>query len=314
MKVMVTGAAGFIGFHTSKRLLDLGYEVCGLDSYNDYYDPDLKRARARELPFRVESIDLRDDHAVDYFFEKHKPDAVIHLAAYAGVRTSLEFPQLYMDNNINGTQNLINSCEKYGTDIALYASTSSVMSGQPVPFKETNPGPAKHPYAMTKIANESQFNYSKINTTIGLRFFTVYGPWGRPDMALFDFTNKIVKGEPIDIYNHGKMTRDFTYVDDIVEGIIILLSECINNTVLPQKDVYNIGYGERVKLVDFVDHIEENLGRKAIRNYTEMHPADAVDTWSDTTKLRALGYNPTTSIGDGVAEFVSWYKNYYGVN
>lgn len=314
MKVCVTGAAGFIGMHTCKALIETGYEVCGFDSYNDYYDPSLKRARANELPFEVEDVDLRDRQEVNEFFNEHKPDAVIHLAAYAGVRTSLAFPRLYMDNNITGTQNLIDACEHVDCDIALYASTSSVMSGQPVPFKETNPGPAKHPYAMTKIANESQFAYSKIPTTIGLRFFTVYGPWGRPDMALFDFCNKIVNDEVIDIYNHGNMTRDFTYVDDIVNGVLILLRECINNSVPLQKDVYNIGYGEQVQLIDFVNEIEKNLGREAKRNYCDMHPADAKDTWSDTTKLQALGYKPTTSVSDGVASFVSWYKSYYGVN
>jgi len=313
MKVLVTGAAGFIGFHTCKALLEQGYEVCGFDSYNDYYDPALKRARANELPFEVETVDLKNPQEVNNFFIDHKPDAVIHLAAYAGVRSSLQNPTQYINNNIIGTQNLINACERDNVQIALYASTSSTMSGQPIPFKETNPGPSKHPYAMTKVANESQFSYSKIPTTIGLRFFTVYGPWGRPDMALFDFANKIVKGETIDIYNHGKMTRDFTYVDDIVNGIMILLKACINNNVLPQKDVYNIGYGERVQLLDFVDHIEKNLGIKAIRNYTEMHPADAVDTWSDTSKLKALGYKPTTSVAEGVANFISWYKEYYGV-
>jgi len=239
---------------------------------------------------------------------------VIHLAAYAGVRTSLQFPRVYMDNNITGTQNLIDAMEAAGVENALYASTSSVMSGQPIPFTETNPGPAKHPYAMTKIANESQFNYSKIAKTIGLRFFTVYGPWGRPDMALFDFTNKIVKGEPIDVYNHGNMTRDFTYVDDIVEGISILLKECINNDVLSLNEIYNIGYGDRVPLIHFIEQIELNLGRDATKNYMEMHPADAVDTWSDTSKLQALGYKPKTPIEDGVREFISWYKSYYGVN
>ena len=312
MKVCITGAAGFIGYHMYNRLLDEGFEVCGLDSFNDYYDPALKHARAELI--KVEKIDLTNDVQTNEFFARHKPQAVIHLAAYAGVRNSLENPELYINHNIGGTQNLINACEKYGVEIALYASTSSVMSGQPVPFKETNPGPAKHPYAMTKIANESQFNYCKIPKTVGLRFFTVYGPWGRPDMALFDFTNKIVKGETIDIYNHGNMTRDFTYVDDIVEGMLIVLNSHINNPVLPARDVYNIGYGEQVPLIDFVNHIEDNLGRKAIRNYCDMHPADAKDTWSDTTKLKSLGYKPTTSVADGVAKFIDWYKHYYGVN
>ena len=314
MKICVTGAAGFIGMHTCKALEKAGYEVCGLDSYNDYYDPALKRARANELSFEVENVDLCNRQEVNEFFNKHQPDAVIHLAAYAGVRTSLLYPRLYMDNNITGTQNLIDACEHVDCNIALYASTSSVMSGQPIPFKETNPGPAKHPYAMTKIANESQFNYSQIAKTIGLRFFTVYGPWGRPDMALFTFADKIVKGEAIDVYNHGNMTRDFTYVDDIVDGILILLQECINNDVLSQNEIYNIGYGDRVPLIHFIEQIELNLGRDAKKNYMEMHPADAVDTWSDTSKLQALGYNPQTPIEDGVREFVSWYKRYYGVN
>lgn len=314
MKIMVTGAAGFIGFHTVNRLAREGYEVCGIDSYNDYYDPHLKMARNRHLPIDVPVVNLTHKESLDKFFAREKPNAVIHLAAYAGVRKSLEQPRIYIDNNINGTQNLIECCEKYDVNHVVYASTSSVMSGQPVPFKETNPGPAKHPYAMTKIANESQFNYSNITHTAGLRFFTVYGPWGRPDMALFDFTNKIVKGEPINIYNHGKMTRDFTYIDDIVEGILITLKECINSSVLSQNEIYNIGYGQQVKLLDFVDHIEKNLGRKAIRNYMDMHPADAKDTWSDTSKLQALGYKPTTPIEEGVEKFVSWYKRYYGVN
>ena len=314
MKVMVTGAAGFIGFHVVNKLVDEGYDVCGIDSYNAYYDPNLKVERNKRLPIEVDVVDLKDKEELKIHMAREKPDAIIHLAAYAGVRSSLEFPHVYIDNNIYGTQNLIDVAEELGIENALYASTSSVMSGQPIPFTETNPGPAKHPYAMTKIANESQFNYSKIAKTIGLRFFTVYGPWGRPDMALFTFTDKIIKGEPIDVYNHGNMTRDFTYVDDIVSGIMILLKECINSDVQILNDVYNIGYGDRVPLIHFIEQIENNLGREAKKNYMEMHPADAVDTWSDTSKLRALGYKPTTPIEDGVYEFIQWYKHYYGVN
>lgn len=310
MKVMVTGAAGFIGFHVVKKLIADGHEVCGLDSYNDYYDPDLKSARNKELPIKVRDINLCDPIYLEMFFQSERPDAVIHLAAYAGVRSSLEDPRLYIDNNIIGTQNLIDMCERYGCNKAVYASTSSVMSGEPIPFRETNPGQAKHPYAMTKIANESQFAYSAIKATTGLRFFTVYGPWGRPDMALFDFTKKIVKGEPITIYNHGNMTRDFTYVDDIVNGIIIALSNMEDG----QNEIYNIGYGENIQLMDFVREIEKNLDRKAEYNFQPMHPADAVDTWSDTSKLQALGYKPTTSVQEGVAKFVEWYKTYYKVN
>ena len=317
MKICVTGAAGFIGMHLSERLIKDGYEVCGFDNFNDYYDVDLKEDRSDrlfQLGVEIEDQDLLHKESLNYFFERHQPDAVIHLAAYAGLRYSVEHPQVYIDNNITGTQNLIEVAEASGVSHALYASTSSVNTGHPVPWTEVNPGPALHPYAMSKIANESQFNYSNIQNTIGLRFFTVYGPWGRPDMALYGFTKNVVDGNTIDLYNHGNMTRDFTYVVDIVEGITILLSRCINNGELPLNEIYNIGRGEQVKLTEFVDHIEKNLDRKAHINYCDMHPADAKDTWADTTKLQALGYNPKTSVADGVREFITWYKNYYGVN
>ena len=309
MKVMVTGAAGFIGYHVAKRLHSLGHEVIGIDSFNDYYDPGLKNDRADDLPIDVINCDLCNEWQLDTWFSQHTPDAVVHLAAYAGVRSSLENPQLYINNNITGTQNLIHQCERTKVKKVVYASTSSVNTG-PVPFKEDNPGPAKHPYAMTKIANESQFNYSRIPQTVGLRFFTVYGPWGRPDMALFKFTDKIVRGEKISVYNNGDMTRDFTYIDDIVNGIIIaLLSDKPG-----RNEIYNIGYGEQVQLMDFVREIEKNLGREAKIRHRPMHPADNKDTWSDTSKLQALGYKPTVQMREGVARFIEWYKNYYRIN
>ena len=245
---------------------------------------------------------------VDFMYTEN-PDAVIHLAAYAGVRTSLEQPQMYMMNNIKGTHHLIEACEMLDIHKVLYASTSSVNTG-PIPFKEDPPGQAKHPYAMTKIANESMFNYARIQSTTGLRFFTVYGPWGRPDMALYKFVDNIIHGTEIEVYNDGNMSRDFTYIDDIVDGVIIALESMEHG----KNEIYNIGYGERVQLMDFVQEIEKNLDREAIIRYSPMHPADNQDTWSDTTKLQALGYKPKVSMQEGVANFVEWYKTYHKVN
>ena len=315
MKVMVTGAAGFIGMHTCIGLINKGYEVCGIDNYNEYYNPNLKWDRVTQINkagnpvSNIHNIDLLDrDKMVDFMYAEN-PDAVIHLAAYAGVRTSLEQPQMYMMNNIKGTHHLIEACEMLGIHKVLYASTSSVNTG-PIPFKEDPPGQAKHPYAMTKIANESMFNYARIPSTTGLRFFTVYGPWGRPDMALYKFVDNIVHGTEIEVYNDGNMSRDFTYIDDIVDGVIIALESMEHG----KNEIYNIGYGERVQLMDFVQEIEKNLEREAIIRYSPMHPADNQDTWSDTTKLQALGYKPKVSMEEGVANFVEWYKTYHKVN
>ena len=318
MKIMVTGAAGFIGMHTCIALINKGYEVCGIDNYNEYYNPNLKWDRATQINSvhiagrqraAIHNIDLLDrDKMVDFMYTEN-PDAVIHLAAYAGVRTSLEQPQMYMMNNIKGTHHLIEACEMLGIHKVLYASTSSVNTG-PIPFKEDPPGQAKHPYAMTKIANESMFNYARIQSTTGLRFFTVYGPWGRPDMALYKFVDNIIHGTEIEVYNDGNMSRDFTYIDDIVDGVIIALESMEHG----KNEIYNIGYGERVQLMDFVQEIEKNLDREAIIRYSPMHPADNQDTWSDTTKLQALGYKPKVSMQEGVANFVEWYKTYHKVN
>ena len=204
---------------------------------------------------------------------------------------------------------LIEACEMLLIDKVVYASTSSVNTG-PIPFKEDPPGQAKHPYAMTKIANESMFNYARIASTTGLRFFTVYGPWGRPDMALYKFVDNIINETEIEVYNDGNMSRDFTYIDDIVDGVIIALESMEHG----KNEIYNIGYGERVQLMDFVREIEKNLDREANIRYSPMHPADNQDTWSDTTKLQALGYKPKVSMQEGVANFVEWYKTYHKVN
>ena len=316
-KICITGGAGFIAFHLASKLINQGHNVIAFDNFNNYYDPTLKRDRAdilfKDFGIDVREVDLCNRKKLIDFMRDHKPDVVVHLAGYAGVRHSLDCPDDYIQNNIVGTHNLISACNIACVDKVIYASTSCVMAGNTLPWNEDEKlGVAKNPYGYSKATNEAQMISSKINSTIGLRFFTVYGPWGRPDMALFDFTNNIVKGNPIELYNFGDMIRDFTYVEDIVEGINvvidrIILSEDIN-------EIYNIGYGDQVQLVDFVDHIEKNLDRKAIRELVPMHLADTQSTWSDTTKLRNLGWKPKTPIEEGVANFVNWYKDYYNVN
>ena len=316
MKYYITGINGFIGFTLAKKLSELGHEVTGIDNMNHYYDVSLKIARNRIL---VKEHGIRSNYGsilsngdLNHTLSKEKPDIVIHLAAYAGIRNSLENPNQYINNNVTGTQNLINACEKYGIENVLYASTSSVMADNKIwPWNEQERlGEMLSPYAYTKQSNEHQFKISKIKNTMGLRFFTVYGPWGRPDMALFTFANKIVAGEPIDVYNYGNMKRDFTYVDDIVQGIFGLLEQ------IPKGDeIFNIGYGKQVGLMEFITEIEKNLGRIAEKNMLPMHPADSKETWSDTSKLYNLtGYNPKTSVADGVKEFIDWYKSYYKIN
>lgn len=317
-KIAITGGAGFIAYHLTKNLLDAGHEVCSFDNFNNYYDVDLKRTRQANLKMMgadVEMIDLKDKEGVLSFIKCHKPDAVIHLGAYAGVRHSLKDPSLYINNNIVGTQNLIDACEEVGVESVVYASTSCTMAGNQLPWNEDDKtGYQLNPYGYSKSTNECQFMSSGLTNAIGLRFFTVYGPWGRPDMALFDFTKKIIAGDPITLFNNGDMVRDFTYVDDIVSGINIIVTHCLENTIPKQKDVYNIGYGDKVPLMEFVDHIEANLDRTAIKEFAPIHPADTQTTWSDTTKLQALGYKPTTPISVGVEKFVTWYKGYYNVN
>ena len=315
-KILITGGAGFIAYHLAQKLQAEGHRVCGFDNYNDYYDVDLKYARARSLATRgIEVIkgDLVNLVDVDFAVTTFAPEIVIHLGAYAGVRHSLDHPRLYLENNINGTHNLIEVCEKRGMNKIIYASTSCVMAGNELPWNESDKcGYQLNAYGYSKATNEAQFMASKIPVTIGLRFFTVYGPWGRPDMALFTFTKSIINGTSIKLFNYGDMIRDFTYVDDIVQGVNIVINRAINTTQ-NLKEVYNIGYGEQVQLLDFVSEIEKNVGKEAIRELVEKHPADTQATWSDTTKLQALGYKPTTSVKVGVAKFVEWYKSYYNI-
>ena len=316
MKYYITGINGFIGFTLAKKLAELGHEVTGIDNMNHYYDVSLKIARNRilvkEHGIRSNYGSLLSNGDLNHTLSKEKPDVVIHLAAYAGIRNSIENPNQYINNNVTGTQNLINACEKYGIENVLYASTSSVMADNKIwPWNEQERlGEMLSPYAYTKQSNEHQFKISKIKNTMGLRFFTVYGPWGRPDMALFTFANKIVAGEPIDVYNYGNMKRDFTYVDDIVHRIFGLLDQ------IPEGDeIFNPCYGNQVGLMEFITEIEKNLGRTAEKNKLPMHPADSKETWSDTSKLYNLtGYNPKTSVVDGVKEFIDWYKSYYKIN
>jgi UDP-glucuronate 4-epimerase len=311
VKILITGAAGFIGFHTAKRFAELGHKVIGFDNFNEYYDPELKYKRSiilfEEHDVMVHNQDIKDESVVEAIV-KTKPDFCIHLAAMAGVRYSMEHADEYITNNCLGSLNVIRGLEKSGCKGVVYASTSCVMHGNPLPWGEAEYlYPQINPYGYTKYINESQFHISKIPHAHGMRFFTVYGPWGRPDMALFDFTKNIIAGNPITLFNHGDMKRDFTYVDDIVHGI-----ECVfTNAYNSEREMYNIGRGEQVELKRFVKAIESSLGRKAIIEYGPKHPADAVETWSDTRKLQRIGYSPKTSIEEGVDNFVKWYRSHY---
>lgn len=308
MKIAITGIAGMIGFHLAQRLQLLGHNVFGVDNFNSlYYDASLKRDRAKIL--KNKDIDVIDD---DFSNINYKgSDFIIHLAGHAGVRISMDHPLEYIKNNVTHTQLMIESLEKLETPIpVIYASTSCVQHGQPLPWKESdNPEHQNNFYGMSKRMNECQFILSKLPTAVGLRFFTAYGPWGRPDMALFIFTKGILDNKPIPVFNNGEMLRDFTYVEDVCQGIECAMNHAL--TVDSTKEIYNLGYGKQVHLMDFIKYISQELGKEPILNYLPKHPADVQATWSDTTKLQALGYKPTTPIEIGVKNFINWYKNYY---
>jgi UDP-glucuronate 4-epimerase len=333
MRVLVTGAAGFIGSHLSQRLLARGDEVLGYDNLNAYYDPRLKQARLdRLLPldgFRFVQASLEDRAALEAAFDEFKPQRVVNLAAQAGVRYSLENPQAYVDSNIVGFLNILEACRHRGIEHLVYASSSSVYgANKKLPFAVEDS--VDHPvsmYAATKKANELMAHtYSHLFNlpTTGLRFFTVYGPWGRPDMALFLFTRKILAGEPIDVFNHGQHTRDFTYVDDIVEGVIRTLDRVPGpdptydpldptpaSSSAPYR-VYNIGNHQPVQLLRYIEVLEECLGRKAERNLLPLQAGDVPDTYADVSALqRDTDYSPSTSIETGVRRFVDWYRDFY---
>ena len=337
---LVTGAAGFIGFHLALRLLREGERVVGFDSVNDYYDVNLKRSRLAELEkvarsslgeFRLIEADLADRSAIDQAFAQHRFDRVVHLAAQAGVRYSLTHPRSYVQSNLVGFINILEACRHQQVPHLTYASSSSVYgANRTLPFSVDHN--VDHPlslYAATKKANELMaHSYSHLYQlpTTGLRFFTVYGPWGRPDMALFIFTKAILEGKPIDVFNHGQMRRDFTYIDDIVEGVY-RTSEAIATpdpkwsgehpnpaTSAAPYRIYNIGNSQPVSLDHFISVIERKLDRRAIRNDLPMQPGDVAATYADIEALeQAVGFRPSTPIEVGIGRFVDWYRDYYRV-
>ena len=334
VKILVTGAAGFIGFHTARRLLARGDEVVGLDNLNEYYDVSLKKARLalleKEPGFRFVKIDLADEKAMAELFAREKFRRVVHLGAQAGVRYSLEDPHAYVRSNVTGTLNVLEGCRHNGVEHLVYASTSSVYGANTkMPFSVHEI--ADHPlslYAATKRDNELMaHNYSALFgiPTTGLRFFTVYGPWGRPDMALFLFTRNILEGRPIDVFNYGHHKRDFTYIDDIVEGVV----RATDRIAQPNPDwngdapdpasskapfrIYNIGNNRPVELMRYIEVIEECLGRKAEKNMLPMQLGDVPETFADIDDLVSdVGYRPATPIEVGVRRFVDWFCEYYG--
>ena len=333
MKILLTGAAGFIGFHTARKLLERGDEVVGLDNLNDYYDPNLKRARLAMLEkhakFRFVKMDLADKGGMKALFAREKFPRVIHLAAQAGVRYSLENPQAYIDSNVTGTLNVLEGCRHNQAEHLVFASTSSVYGlNTNMPF--TPHRGVDHPlslYASTKRANELMaHNYAalfKLPVT-GLRFFTVYGPWGRPDMALFLFTKNILEGKPIDVFNHGNHKRDFTFVEDIAEGVVRACDRVATSNPQwsgEQPDpatssapfrIYNIGNNAPVELSRYIATLEDCLGRKAVKNLLPLQAGDVPDTFADVEDLvRDVGYRPATPVEEGVRRFVDWYLEYY---
>ena len=338
MRVLVTGAAGFIGSFTTQRLLDRGDRVVGLDNLNDYYDPTLKQARLDRIMDRPDAdrftfvkANLEDRDAMERLFADHRFDRVVHLAAQAGVRYSLENPHAYINANIVGFTNILEGCRHNEIEHLVFASTSSAFgSDTAMPFSEHRGG--DHPitlYAATKRANElmahSYASLFNIPCT-GLRFFTVYGPWGRPDMALFKFAKAMLEGRPIDVFNFGKHRRDFTYVEDIVQGVVRVLDAPAKadpafdtNTPDPAVSnapwrIYNIGNGKPVELMHYIEVLEQKLGIKAEKNLLPMQPGDIEATWADSGDLsRDLGYQPDTSVEEGVGAFVDWYRDYYSV-
>ena len=335
LRILITGAAGFIGFHLSKKLLDKSYNVIGIDNLNDYYDPSLKQSRLDILcqysNFNFKKVNIHDKSQVDEVFENFQPTHVINLAAQAGVRYSIENPYAYVDSNLVGFINILEACRNYPIEHLIYASSSSVYGGnKTVPFSTGHN--VDHPvslYAATKKSNELMAHtYSHLYgiPTTGLRFFTVYGPYGRPDMAYFSFTKNILLGKPIKVFNHGKMERDFTYIDDIIAGIVKLIhkrptanadwDERINDvsTSFAPYKIYNIGNNNPVQLMRFINALECALGRKAIKIYMDMQPGDVVKTYADVSDLEHdISFKPSTEIEDGMKKFVDWYLKYYEI-
>ena len=333
MTILVTGAAGFIGFHTARALLERGDEVVGFDNINDYYDVALKEARLAELApyerFTFVRGDLADKPSVDGLFAKHRPERVVHLAAQAGVRHSLTHPEEYVASNLVGFANILEACRHGGVEHLVYASSSSVYGANTrTPFSVHDN--VDHPlslYAASKKSNELMAHvYAHLYRipVTGLRFFTVYGPWGRPDMALFTFVKRILAGEPIDVFNQGHHARDFTYIDDIVEAVVRVTDRIPGpntdwtgempdpSTSSAPYRLYNIGNSQPVQLMDFIAAVEKALGREAEKNFLPMQPGDVLETYADVTDLATdVAFSPSTPIKEGVQRFVDWYRAYY---
>jgi UDP-glucuronate 4-epimerase len=335
MKLLITGMAGFIGHAVAKRFSGEGHEILGIDNLNDYYEVSLKRARLEDLAghddVRFVELDLADQQGMATLFAEHRFDRVIHLAAQAGVRYSLENPHVYATSNLMGFMNVLEGCRRHDVKHLVYASSSSIYGlNDRMPFATSDS--VDHPvslYAATKKANELMAHtYSHLYglPTTGLRFFTAYGPWGRPDMAMFKFTRAILEGTPIQVYNHGDMSRDFTYIDDIVEGVarVLAVVPAPNPQWTPSHGapdsssapyaLYNIGHGSPVGLMDFIRAVEAATGKQAICDYQPMQPGDVPRTWADTEALfAATGYRPRVKVEEGARRFVGWYREYYGV-
>ena len=333
MKTIITGTAGFIGYSLSIKLLERGDSVIGIDNHNDYYDPKLKDARLQKLKkydnYLHNKIDITDQSGLDKIFKVHHPHKVINLAAQAGVRYSMENPLAYINSNILGFANILESCRNYNIKHLVYASTSSVYGANTkMPFSEHDN--TNHPlsvYAASKKSNELMaHSYSHLYTlpTTGLRFFTVYGPWGRPDMALFKFTKNILEDRPIDVFNNGNHTRDFTYIDDIVNGVIKVSDKPANKNIEWKSDqpdsatseapwrIYNIGNNKPIHLMDYIEALEKILNKKAKINFLPLQPGDVPDTYASVDNLiKQFNYKPSTSVIDGVSKFVRWYREYY---
>jgi UDP-glucuronate 4-epimerase len=330
---IVTGSAGFIGFALAKKLLERGENIIGIDNHNHYYDPNIKESRLKILEkfknYQHYKIDLSDQSSLEAVFKNNKVQKVINLAAQAGVRYSMENPLAYINSNIVGFAHILENCRRYNVEHLVYASTSSVYGANTkMPFSEHES--ANHPlsvYAASKKSNELMahtYSYLYQLPTTGLRFFTVYGPWGRPDMALFKFTKSIIENKAIDVFNYGKHTRDFTYIDDIVDGIV----KTLDNTATGNMDwnsfnpdpasskspwrIYNIGNNKPIKLMDYIDALEKNLGKKANINFLPLQLGDVADTYANIDNLdKQFNYKPSTSVIEGISNFVKWYKNYF---
>ena len=335
MKTIVTGSVGFIGCSLCVKLLERGDTIIGIDNHNDYYDPKIKDARLERLKkftnYEHYRVDLSDENNLDKIFKDHKPTKVVNLAAQAGVRYSMENPLIYINSNIVGFAHILENCRLHKIKHLVYASTSSVYGANTkMPFSEHHS--VNHPlsvYAASKKSNElmaHSYSYLYQLPTTGLRFFTVYGPWGRPDMALFKFTKAILEEKPIDVFNYGKHTRDFTYIDDIVEGVIKTLDNPATSNVDWNGDqpdpatskapwrIYNIGNNKPVQLMDYIDALEKTLGKKAKINFLSLQPGDVPDTYANTDNLNEkFNYQPSTSVTEGVSSFVNWYKDYYKI-